>query len=65
MTKCDFCTMSAPDGGCFWSMQGYRESDCRKAIKHMTNALKRNKDLISDEEEKKDEKDRNANMGNC
>lgn len=46
-------------------MQRYRESDCRKAIKRMTNALKRNKDLISDEEEKKDEKDRNDNMGNC
>lgn len=40
MTKCDFCTKSTPDGKCFWAMQGSRESDCKKAIEKMTEALK-------------------------
>lgn len=39
MTKCDFCTMSAPNGKCYWSMQSLREDDCEKAIKRMSEAL--------------------------
>ena len=42
MTKCDFCTKSSPSGKCFWSLQVARENDCKKAIKRMTEALKRN-----------------------
>ena len=40
MTKCDFCTKSTPDGKCYWSLQHYRESDCKKAIAMMIEALK-------------------------
>lgn len=42
MTKCDFCTKSSPSRKCFWSSQVARENDCKKAIKRMTEALKRN-----------------------
>lgn len=39
MTKCDFCTKSSPQGKCYWSIQSFRENDCRKAIELMTQAL--------------------------
>ena len=39
MTKCDFCEKSSPKGDCYWSIQSLRESDCRKAIQRMTEAL--------------------------
>lgn len=39
MTKCDFCTKSLPNGGCWWSSIA-RESDCEEAIKRMIEALK-------------------------
>lgn len=40
MNKCDFCTKSDEKGKCFWAFQIARESDCEKAIKKMTEALK-------------------------
>lgn len=40
MTKCDFCTKSAPNGKCYWTLQCNRESDCEKAIKRMTEVIK-------------------------
>lgn len=40
MTKCDFCTKSDGNGKCFWSFQSVRESDCEKAIRKMTEAIK-------------------------
>lgn len=40
MTKCDFCTKSDVNGKCFWKSQSARETDCEKAIKKMTKALK-------------------------
>lgn len=39
MTKCDFCTKSDGNGKCFWSTSA-RESDCKKAIERMVEALK-------------------------
>ena len=42
MTKCDFCTMSAPNGRCCWNFQASREDDCKKAIKQMVKALRKN-----------------------
>ena len=42
MTKCDFCIKSSPDGKCYWTIQAYREGDCKKAIKLMVEALKNN-----------------------
>lgn len=39
MTKCDFCTKSLPNGGCWWTSIA-REEDCQKAIEQMTEALK-------------------------
>lgn len=39
MTKCDFCTQSDSNGKCHWSMQGFREDDCKKAIKKMIKVL--------------------------
>lgn len=45
MNKCDFCTQSGPNGECFWPTQALRESDCRKAIRQMVEALgNKNKD---------------------
>lgn len=41
MTKCDFCTKSLPNGGCWWPSIA-RESDCEEAIKRMVEALKGN-----------------------
>ena len=43
MTKCDFCTKSDEKGRCSWSMQTLKESDCKKAIKRMVEALKNDK----------------------
>lgn len=39
MKKCDFCTMSSPDGKYFWTLQAAREDDCKEAIKRMSEAL--------------------------
>lgn len=44
MTKCDFCTKSDSKGNCYWSFQSARESDCRKAIEKMIEALNGLKD---------------------
>lgn len=40
MTKCDFCTQSAPNGKCFWSSQSMRKNYCEEAIDKMTEAFK-------------------------
>lgn len=40
MIKCNFCEKSLPKGECYWNIQSLRESDCRKAIQRMTEALK-------------------------
>jgi hypothetical protein len=40
MTKCDFCTKSLPNGGCYWKGPA-REDDCEKAINRMVETLKR------------------------
>lgn len=40
MTKCDFCTMSYPNGKCYWSSRVAAEDDCEKAIKRMIKAYK-------------------------
>ena len=40
MTKCDFCTESAPNGKCFLSLQTVREDYCEQAIKKMVTVLK-------------------------
>lgn len=40
MNKCDFCTQSDEKGKCFWNFQSARETDCEKAIKKMTEAIK-------------------------
>ncbi len=40
MLKCHFCTKSDPNGKCHWELQKHRESDCRNAIKLMTEAFK-------------------------
>ena len=40
MTKCDFCKASLPNGKCYWTLQGSREDDCKKAIKLMVEALR-------------------------
>ena len=47
MTKCDFCTMSTPDGKCFYKSMAARQTDCEKAIKRMTEALKNSNIKIS------------------
>lgn len=39
MTKCDFCTKSSPNGKCYWSVQAFREDDCKDAIKLMIKAI--------------------------
>lgn len=40
MTKCDFCLMSSPNGGCYWNTQSSRKQDCEKAIEKMIEAFK-------------------------
>lgn len=44
MTKCDFCTKSDSKGKCFWDTMVGRESDCKKAINKMIEALGNNRD---------------------
>ena len=40
MIKCNFCTMSDPNGKCYWSMQSFREIDCERAIKKMMKVIR-------------------------
>lgn len=44
MTKCDFCTMSYPNGKCYWASRVAAEDDCKKAIKRMIKALQDEKE---------------------
>ena len=39
LSKCNFCTKSTPDGGCYWIIHSLRESDCNKAIERMAECL--------------------------
>lgn len=43
MTKCDFCTKSNPKNGCIYGLQSIREKHCKKAIKRLTEALRKRK----------------------